>query len=126
MKLYQVQVTGNNPARYRGLTGSAEREAIEKAQRRHQARGFLLEGSKFSVTSSFTVIGSVVESDADTTHPVALNDGQLAEIEAALRERIVHIEALLNVAKHRCSPGLSMYQVQLKAANSALDAVVSV
>jgi hypothetical protein len=125
MKLYQVQVIGPNPGRYRGLIGAGEGEAIEKAQLRHKAAGFSLEGNKFIPNSGLTVIGPVVESDAHTTHQVALTDSELAEIEGALLDRVAYLKSRIDVAKHRPSPALPMYQVQLKAAKSALDAVVS-
>lgn len=126
MKLCQVQVTGANPGRYRGLIGANDQEAINKAAQRHAAAGFPIKGHQFSVTSSFTVVGPVVESDADTTHSLALNDGQLAEIEAALRDRVLYLEARIASALHRAGPGWRVYQVQLDAARSSLDAVVSV
>jgi len=125
MKSYQVRVTGVIPGRYRGLLGASEAEAIEKAQTRHKTAGFPVEGHIFAVASSFTVIGSVVESDADTTHAVAMTDGQLAEIEAALRERIDYITARLSMAQRRPSPAEPLYQAHLKAARSALELVVS-
>jgi hypothetical protein len=125
MKSYQVRVTGFIPGRYRGLLGASELEAVEKARARHKAAGFPIEGHIFAVASSFTVIGPVMESDADTTHAVALTDGQLAEVEAALRERIDYLTARLNMAQRRPSPAEPLYQAHLKAARSALDLVVS-
>ena len=125
MKSYQVRVTGVIPSRYRGLLGASEQEAIEKAQTRHKAAGLPVDGHIFAVASSFTVIGPVVESDADTTHALALTDGQLAEIEAALLDRIDYLTARLNMAQRRRSPAQALYQVHLKAARSALDLVVS-
>jgi hypothetical protein len=125
MKSYQVRVTGVIPGRYRGLLGASEHEAIEKAQTRHKAAGFPVEGHSFAVANSFTVIGPVVESDADTTHALALTDGQLAEIEVALRERIDYLAARLSMAQRRPSPAHVLYSANLKAARSALDLVVS-
>jgi hypothetical protein len=125
MKSYQVRVTGVIPGRYRGLLGASEHEAVEKAQTRHKAAGFPVDGHIFAVASSFTVIGPVVESDVDTTHALALTDGQLAEVEAALLDRIDYLTARLNMAQRRPSPAQALYQAHLKAARSALDLVVS-
>ena len=125
MKSYQVRVTGVISGRYRGLLGASEHEAIEKAQTRHKAAGFPVEGHIFAVASSLTVIGPVVESDADTTHALALTDGQLAEVEAALRERIDYLAARLNMAQRHPSLAQTLYQAHLEAARSTLDLVVS-
>ena len=125
MKLYQVRVTGIIPARYRGLLAANELEAIEEAQSRHKAAGWPLEGHVFAVASSFTVIGPMVESDADTTHALAMTDSHLAEVEAALLERIDYLAARLSMAQRSPSPAQALYQAHLKAARSALDLVVS-
>jgi hypothetical protein len=126
MKLCQVKVIGPNPGRYRGLTGANDQEVIEKAKVRHAAAGFPVEGHQFSVTSALTVVGAVAESDPDTTHPVFLTDAQLAEVEAALSDRIGWLRGRVAIAEKRPSPALPTYQVQLQAAQSAFDSVVAV
>lgn len=62
MNLYQVQAAGPNPARYRGIVGETDAQAIVKAQARHQKAGHLLAGHQFKVIECRLIVcGSVLQ-----------------------------------------------------------------
>lgn len=125
MKRYCVQVIGPNPIRYRGLLAADVRSAIIKAEDRHQAVGYPFTGNRFEVVSSHTVVcGSVGDSEIDTVHMVGFTDLQLAEIEAALRDRIGFLEARVDVAQYgKPTPALRAYKTHLAHTRAALDLV---
>lgn len=127
MKLYIVQAIGPNPARYRGLIGTNDAQAIIKAQERHVAAGFPLDGHQFKITASYQIIcNSVTEQPADAQHELHLTDSQLAEIEIALLERIALLEERITGPSARHWPGLPAHQQQLKHARAALALVMAV
>jgi hypothetical protein len=127
MNMFSVQVSGTNPARYRGLLGATESEAISKAQERHIAAGFPLAGNAFKVTHSRVLIdGAAVEQPADTARTLYLNDNQLAEVEEALRMRTLHLESRVEAVQHRSPITLRAYKEHLKNSRETLALVTAV
>lgn len=126
MRIYRIQAIGPHPARYRGIAGESDAQAIKKAQDRHVAAGFPLVGHTFKVTDSFLIVcSSAAQQPADSQHELHVNDGHLAEIEMALLERINLLEQRFAVATQRCSPALPAYAQHLKQTRAALVLVMS-
>lgn len=127
MKLYIIQVTGPHPARYRGLTGASDTEAIDKAKQRHRDAGFPVEGHEFKITNSYLIVcGSVREQAPDALHTVCLTDSQLAEIELALLDRTRTLEDMTDRAfKRGAVASARIHSVRLTHARAALSRVMA-
>lgn len=127
MKLFRIQATGPHPARYRGLTGKNEAEAISKAQQRHVAAGFALDGHEFKVTHSYLIIcNSVIDQGDDASHTICLTDRQLAEVESALVEHARLLENRIARSLERNSlVSVAPYESRLQAAKAALHYVMA-
>lgn len=127
MKLYLIQVNGPHPARYRGLTGATDTEAIDKAKQRHLDAGFPVEGHEFKITNSYVIVcGSVREQAPDTLHALSLPDSHLAEIELALLDRIRSLEEKVDRAfKRGAVSNGRVYSVRLTHSRAALSQVMT-
>lgn len=127
MKLYRIQVTGPHPARYRGIAGETDAQAIVKAQARHVAAGFALAGHGFKITDSLLIVcNTVTEAPADARHDLHLADTHLGEIEMALVARVELLENHIALATMVGSLDTSLfYQAQLKKTNAALNLVIA-
>ncbi|OFJ46417.1 hypothetical protein BA896_021945 [Janthinobacterium lividum] len=127
MHLYRIQVTGAAPARYRGIVGATEAQAIAKAQSRHQAAGHALVGHQFQVTDCRLIVcSSVVEHAACAVHTVGLTDDLLAAVEMALDERVRLLESRIARTQEKGqSPDVLTYQKQLAATQQAIALVAA-